>query len=63
MLIALLAMLGVDLIVIVGVLAVVLSGKRWVMRQPGASRGAIRVASGDRRSSAEMAPRIPTLGR
>ena len=47
MLIALLAMLGVDLIVIVGGLAVVLSGKRWVMRQPGASRGAIRVASGE----------------
>ena len=47
MLIALLAVLGVDLIVIVGVIAVVLSRKRWVMRQPGAFRGAIRVASGE----------------
>jgi hypothetical protein len=47
MLIALLAVLGVDLIVIVALLAFVLSRKRWVMRQPGAFRGAIRVTSGD----------------
>jgi hypothetical protein len=47
MLIALLAVLGVDLIVIVVLLGVVLSRKRWVMRQPGAFRGAIRVASGE----------------
>ena len=47
MLIALLAILGVDLIVIVVVLAFVLSRKRWVMRQPGAFRGAIRVADGE----------------
>ena len=46
MLIALLAILGVDLIVVVVLLAFVLSRKRWVMRQPGAFRGAIRVASG-----------------
>ncbi len=47
MLIALLAVLGVDLIVIVVVLGFVLSRKRWVMRQPGAFRGAIRVADGE----------------
>jgi hypothetical protein len=47
MLIALLAVLGVDLIAIVVVLAFVISRKRWVMRQPGAFRGAIRVASGE----------------
>jgi hypothetical protein len=47
MLIALLAVLGVDLIVLVVLLAIVLSRKRWVMRQPGAFRGAIRVASGE----------------
>lgn len=47
MLIALLAILGVDLIVVVVLLAFVLSRKRWVMRQPGAFRGAIRVASGE----------------
>ena len=47
MLIALLAVLGVDLIVIVAVLAVVLARKRWVKRQPGAFRGAIRVADGE----------------
>jgi hypothetical protein len=37
------AVLGVDLIVVVALLALVLSRKRWVMRQPGAFRGAIRV--------------------
>jgi hypothetical protein len=47
MLIALLAVLGVDLIVLVAVAAFVLGRKRWVKRQPGAFRGAIRVASGD----------------
>jgi len=47
MLVALLAVLGVDLIVIVVVLGFVLSRKRWVMRQPGAFRGAIRVAGGE----------------
>jgi hypothetical protein len=47
MLIALLAVLGVDLIVLVAFAAVVLSRKRWVMRQPGAFRGVIRVASGE----------------
>jgi hypothetical protein len=47
MLIALLAVLGVDLIVILVVLVTVLSRKRWVRRQPGAFRGAIRVAEGE----------------
>jgi hypothetical protein len=47
MLIALLAVLGVDLIVIVLLVALVISRKRWVKRQPGAFPGAIRVASGD----------------
>jgi hypothetical protein len=47
MLIALLAVLGVDLIVIAVVIVTVLSRKRWVMRQPGAFRGAIRVSGGE----------------
>ncbi len=47
MLIALLAVLGVDLIVLVGFVAVVLTRKRWVVRQPGAFPGVIRVASGE----------------
>lgn len=47
MLIALLAVLGVDLIVIVAIAAVVISRRRWVRRQDGAFRGAIRVTSGE----------------
>jgi hypothetical protein len=47
MLIALLAILGVNLIVIVVLLASVLSRKRWVKRQPGSFRGVIRVSSGE----------------
>jgi hypothetical protein len=47
MLIALLALLGVNLIVVVVLLVTVLSRKRWVRRQPGAFKGAIRVASGE----------------
>ena len=46
MLIALLAVLGVDLIVIVVFVAFVFTRKRWVKRQPGAFRGAIRVSGG-----------------
>ncbi|MDA0167274.1 DUF2550 family protein [Solirubrobacter ginsenosidimutans] len=46
MLIALLAVLGVDLIVVVALLALVLSRKRWVKRRPGAFHGAIRVTGG-----------------
>jgi hypothetical protein len=47
MLIALLAVLGVDLYVIVVLLVVVLTRRRWVSRQPGAFKGAIRVIEGD----------------
>ena len=47
MLIALLAVLGVNLIVLVALAALVFARKRWVKRQPGAFRGAIRVASGE----------------
>jgi len=47
MLIALLAVLGVDLSVIVALMAVVLARKRWVIRQPGAFKGAIRVIEGE----------------
>jgi hypothetical protein len=49
MLIALLAVLGVDLIVIVVLLAGVLSRKRWVGHQPGVFRGSIRVTDGELR--------------
>jgi hypothetical protein len=47
MVIALLVMLGVDLAVIVVFAATVVGRKRWVKRQPGVFRGAIRVSSGD----------------
>jgi hypothetical protein len=47
MLIALLAVLGVNLAVLVAFAAFVLTRKRWVKRQPDAFRGAIRVASGE----------------
>ena len=49
MLSALLAVLGVNLIVLVVLLAGVLARKRWVMRQPGVFRGAAREVSGERR--------------
>ena len=47
MLIALLALLGVDLGVLVVFVAFVFSRKRWVSHRPGAFRGAIKVGSGD----------------
>ena len=47
MLIALLAVLGVNLIVIVVLLLVVLSRRYWVSHQPGAFKGAIRVVEGN----------------
>lgn len=47
MLIALLALLGVDLIVLVAFLGVVIARRRWVKRQPGAFRGSIRVTAGE----------------
>lgn len=47
MVIALLAVLGVDLIVIVVLLGTVLTRRRWVSHQPGAFKGAIRVVEGE----------------
>ena len=47
MLIALLAVLGVDLIVIVAILAAVLARRLWVSRQAGAFHGAIKVTRGE----------------
>jgi Protein of unknown function (DUF2550) len=47
MLIALLAILGVDLIVIVAFAVFVLGRRRWLKRQPGEFAGAIRVSGGD----------------
>ena len=45
MLVALLALLGVDLIVIVVLLALVMSRRRWVRRQPRVFPGRIRVGA------------------
>lgn len=47
MLIALLAVLGVDLIVIVAFVAAVLARRRWVKARTGAFQGAIRVIEGE----------------
>jgi hypothetical protein len=47
MLIALLAVLGVDLIVLVAFAALMSGRRRWLKRQPGEFAGAIRVTSGD----------------
>jgi hypothetical protein len=47
MVIALLAVLGVDLIVIVVLPGAVVTRRRWVSRQPGAFKGAIRVVEGE----------------
>lgn len=47
MLIALLAVLGVDLLVVVVLLAVVLTRRRWIGHQPGAFKGAMRLIEGD----------------
>lgn len=46
MLIALLAVLGVDVIVIIAFLAVVLARRRWVSHRPSAFKGAIHVVDG-----------------
>ncbi|MGK2963263.1 MAG: hypothetical protein ACSLFK_14155 [Gemmatimonadaceae bacterium] len=45
--IAVLALFGVDLVVIVVFLGFVLGRKRWVKRQPGAFKGAIRLVDGE----------------
>ena len=47
MLIALLIVLGVDLIVVVAFATFVFGRRRWLKRQPGEFAGAIRVSSGD----------------
>ena len=46
MLIALLIVLGIDVIVIVAVAILVVGRRRWLKRQPGEFTGAIRVSSG-----------------
>jgi hypothetical protein len=45
--IALLAVLWVDLIVIVVLVGVVFTSRRWVSHQPGAFKGAIRTVEGE----------------
>jgi Protein of unknown function (DUF2550) len=47
MLIALLAVLGVDLSVVIVLMVAVLGRRRWVNHRAGVFRGAIRVASGE----------------
>jgi hypothetical protein len=47
MIIALLAILGVDLIVLVALVAGVVARRRWLKRQPGDFQGAIRVVDGE----------------
>ena len=47
MLIALLAVLGVDLIVLVAVGAIVVGRRRWLKKQAGEFFGAVRVTRGD----------------
>jgi hypothetical protein len=62
MLIAALALLGVDLIVVAVLLTLVLPRRRWVLRQPGAFHGGIRVAGGEVDDLAvEVATRVRTL--
>lgn len=47
MLIALLALLGIDLVVIVVLAALAVGRRRWLKRQPGAFFGAVRVLHGE----------------
>jgi hypothetical protein len=47
MLIALLALLGVDLIIVVALAVLMLGRRHWLKRQPGEFAGAIRVSSGN----------------
>lgn len=47
MVIGVLVLLGVDVVVIVLIVATVLGRRRWVSRQAGAFRGAIRVSEGE----------------
>lgn len=47
MVIAVLVLLGVDLVLIVGLLVVIIGRRRWLKRQPDELDGAIRVISGE----------------
>ena len=47
MIAAVLALLGVDLIVILVLVGMMLSRRRWLSHQPGAFKGAIRVVDGE----------------
>ena len=47
MLIALLVVLGVDLVVVLAIAVLVFGHKRWLKKQPGEFTGAIRVSSGE----------------
>jgi hypothetical protein len=47
MIIALLVVLGVDLVVVVALAAAVVGRRRWLKRQPGDFQGAIRVVGGE----------------
>jgi Protein of unknown function (DUF2550) len=47
MLIALLVVLGVDLIIVIAFAVLVLGRRRWLKRQPGEYAGAIRMSHGD----------------
>lgn len=47
MVIALLAVLGVDLIVVVALVALVVVRRRWLKRQPGEFTGAVRQSRGE----------------
>ena len=46
-LIALLVVLGVDLVVVLAIAVLVIGRKRWLMKQPGEFTGVIRVSSGE----------------
>jgi hypothetical protein len=46
-LIALLVVLGVDLVIVIAIAALVIGRKRWLKRQVGVFAGAVRVSSGE----------------
>jgi hypothetical protein len=46
-LIALLVVLGVDLMVVIAIAVIVIGRKRWLKRQAGVFAGAVRVSSGE----------------
>ena len=63
MLIALLAVLGVDLIVVVVFLVAALARRRWVNHRPGVFAGAIRVSAGEHDGvGSKWKARIWTMG-